>query len=387
MEHPITIEPGNIKCCVGRHQKSLDLYLERYIERGLFMGKKVLLFNPPSDKDYVKYVKRADANRITDVFQNVCDLIKANNSPDVVIINQVENMDTQTNYFDLVKKYRSLQFIADKGLQVIVFGTDLNDEELPVMSTSLCLGVADTVFKFLRPSDKKRKGRIYVRTGPMGADKTSGLVELYNYSIELGFKPFVVRPAKDARSKVIKDRHGNVVPHDRKIDSLLELVDLIATHHPKRGPFIIDESQFLDYDDEIHLKGRNRQRQSLLINQTKILEFCRRINHWLDQGVKIFFYLLDQDFERKAWLTGALLMGKSDRVKKQVAACEWCFRDNVHHSKQIYSGLRGAYQPGESFRACCRHCFPKKTAPLNMATKQLTFAQPKKQKKRNLVLL
>lgn len=373
MEYPIIIEPGSIKCYVGRHQEALNLYLERYIERALFVGKKVLLYNSPEGKFFVK---KELARNIRDVFTGVRKLIKDHNGPDIVIINQIEILDSGKNYFDLVKIYRSIQFLADKRIQVIIFGHDVNGGEMPIMTTSLCLGMADDVYKLRRPTDKKRKGRIYVRTGPMGANKTSGLVELYNNSLELGFKPFVVQPAKDKRSKVIKDRHGNEVPHDIRLNSLLELIEIIEKNHPRRGPFIVDESQFLDYDDEIHLKNRQQRRMSLFANQLKVLEFCRRINPWLDKGVKIFFYSLDQDFERKAWLTSSLLMGKSDNTRKQVAACEWCYCDGAHHSKSTKIGLIGAYQPGEDFSACCRNCFPKKSLPLNFQTKAKKFNNP-----------
>jgi thymidine kinase len=377
MECPIIIEPGSIKCYVGRHDEALNLYLERYIERALFVGKKVLLYNSPPDKFFVK---KETSRNIREIFNGVKKLIDEDNSPDIVMINQIELLDTGKNYFDLVKIYRSLQFLADKGIQLIIFGHDVNGDEMPVIPTSLCLGIADNVYKLRRPTDIQRKGRIYVRTGPMGADKTSGLVELYNNSLELGFKPFVVQPAKDKRSKVIKDRHGNEVPPDIRLDSLLDLIEVISQNHPSRNPFIVDESQFLDYDDEIHKKTRQQRRLSLFANQTAILEFCRRINPWLDQGVKIFFFSLDQDYERKSWLTSSLLMGKSDNTKKQVAACEWCFCDGAHHSKQTKFGLIGAYQPGEDFSACCRHCFSKKSLPLNFAKKQKSFKSSEKSK-------
>lgn len=392
VEYPIILDPHSLKSYVGRNEDALLLYTERYVERALFTGKKVIIINPPPRGKF--FVKQAKAQTIREVFSIIHRLIKADEKPDIVMICQIEKLDQGKNYFDIVKQYRSLQFIVDKGIQVLVFGQDINGDEVPVISTSLCIGMSDSVYKLSRATDIKRPGRIYVRTGPMGANKTAGLFELYHNALDLGCKPYVAKPLKDTRSDQIRDRHGNVVPHDSRPDSLLELIDIIKTHHKNRSPFIVDESQFLDYDDKIDEKPRPSQRRSLLINQTRILEFCRKINILLKKNIKIFFYCLDMDFERKAWLTSSMLIGKSFKTTKQVAACEWCFNDGAHHSKQIVSGLKGAYQPGELFRACCRHCFHKKSPPLNIKTKKLSFSQSiekkdtlKPKQKVNMVLL
>lgn len=146
--------------------------------------------------------------------------------------------------------------------------------------------------------------KLYFKTSPMGGGKTLDLIRVvYNYK-ENGLVPICFKPSLDTRSSTIQSRTGLEIDCElfEKNESIVCKIKEKILKGEKCDVVIIDESQFMTYDQVFELKL-----------------FA------LTDNIPVICYGLKTDFSLKLFEGSQALIELSDDIEEFKSLC-WCGR-------------------------------------------------------------